>query len=698
MKGEVMKKKLLAMLLSLALLSSSAYMDVYAQETGENTAEDNQGEDNQGEDNQNEDEKENEAEYNLDGKEQNEEVITTAASDANSPANEEDEDDDNSILSDKIAGQVTIRFVDENGNKLRDNDTSFNTAWDYVGQSFADRLAQMVSSKSSIYSHIYYNDKFYVYKSCSLKEDEQVFTEDPLTITLTYTNNSGLVWLVYGQLANPNGKTIEEQFEMFTVAMDPYLVGMDGTSFNEQLQKIIDHNHNDNVTYSDYNGKTTYYFYECRNSDNKVVDTDKDKLVFDASNDQTFYFLFRSKVDKVKSSDITVSANSPSSIKAPSNKFTKDIPVVVGMGETSTELSDMSVHIDSDVIGSIADKVLTNDEIDAINSGKSLYVYTKSFYKNADDASISDEMDTIKKVSGGIPALVMDIDLIVQVEGFDGHNISGTGNKGITISVDIPDDVAITSASADKKRLFSVYSHHNGEAIACTDKKQITNRRLSFSANKFSVFSIVYEDVAVSSTSNGSSTTTSPNVSARNTSEKNGNATTSTAHNIYLQGSTSSSSSSSSSSSGFSNNSKVYGKGASKAYYTKIGKTSVRYDTPALSYNKKTIKIPDTIKINNKSYKVTSIAQEAFIGFDKLTSVTIGQNIKRINKNAFKGCKRLKTITIRSKKLTAKKVKNSLAGSYIKTIYAPKDKVKAYQTIFNLKNAGSKIAVKAKKK
>jgi hypothetical protein len=50
--------------------------------------------------------------------------------------------------------------------------------------------------------------------------------------------------------------------------------------------------------------------------------------------------------------------------------------------------------------------------------------------------------------------------------------------------------------------------------------------------------------------------------------------------------------------------------------------------------------------VNGITYKVTSIANNAFKGNKKLTKVTIGKNVTKIGKNAFSGCKNLKKITI----------------------------------------------------
>lgn len=56
------------------------------------------------------------------------------------------------------------------------------------------------------------------------------------------------------------------------------------------------------------------------------------------------------------------------------------------------------------------------------------------------------------------------------------------------------------------------------------------------------------------------------------------------------------------------------------------------------------VTIPNTIQLQNESYKVTSIANRAFKGNKKLTAVKIGDNVKVIGKEAFSGCKNLKTI------------------------------------------------------
>nr|MCR5102950.1 leucine-rich repeat domain-containing protein [Eubacterium sp.] len=56
------------------------------------------------------------------------------------------------------------------------------------------------------------------------------------------------------------------------------------------------------------------------------------------------------------------------------------------------------------------------------------------------------------------------------------------------------------------------------------------------------------------------------------------------------------------------------------------------------------VTIPATVKINGKSYKVTAIEANAFKGNKKLKTVTIGKNITTIGKGAFSGCTALTTV------------------------------------------------------
>lgn len=127
----------------------------------------------------------------------------------------------------------------------------------------------------------------------------------------------------------------------------------------------------------------------------------------------------------------------------------------------------------------------------------------------------------------------------------------------------------------------------------------------------------------------------------------------------------------------------VYRDKKTKAVYkvTKTGKNkTVQYVKPTNS--KVTVAvIPATIKIRGSAYKVTSIASKALQKKTRLKKVVIGSNVSSIGKNAFYGCKKLKTIQIKTTKLTAKKVgKNAFKGINKKAKFkVPAKKKKLYQ-------------------
>ena len=115
--------------------------------------------------------------------------------------------------------------------------------------------------------------------------------------------------------------------------------------------------------------------------------------------------------------------------------------------------------------------------------------------------------------------------------------------------------------------------------------------------------------------------------------------------------------------------------------------------------NAKSVKVPDVVSINGKSYNVTQISAKAFTG-SKIRTVTLGKNITNINKNAFAKSKTTKLI-VKTKQLKKTAVKGSLKGSKIKNVQVKvgnkktnKKFVKKYKKIFTKKNAGKKVAVK----
>jgi hypothetical protein len=136
-----------------------------------------------------------------------------------------------------------------------------------------------------------------------------------------------------------------------------------------------------------------------------------------------------------------------------------------------------------------------------------------------------------------------------------------------------------------------------------------------------------------------------------------------------------------------------------KAVYkvTKAGKTGGTV-TYVKSTNKKakTITIPATVSVEGITYKVTAVSASAFKNNTKVTKLTIGSNVSSIGKNAFYGCKKLKTITIKTKKLTSAKVgSNAFKGIYSKaTVKVPKKKLNVYKKFLKKKGIGKNVKVK----
>lgn len=113
----------------------------------------------------------------------------------------------------------------------------------------------------------------------------------------------------------------------------------------------------------------------------------------------------------------------------------------------------------------------------------------------------------------------------------------------------------------------------------------------------------------------------------------------------------------------------------------------------------KKVSIPATVKVGGVSYSVVEIANNAFKNDKKLTSVVIGKNISKIGKQAFYGCKKLKTITIQSKKLTNKRVGSKAFGKIHSkaTFKIPKAKYKSYRSMLKKKGTGKKVKYKKMK-
>ena len=104
------------------------------------------------------------------------------------------------------------------------------------------------------------------------------------------------------------------------------------------------------------------------------------------------------------------------------------------------------------------------------------------------------------------------------------------------------------------------------------------------------------------------------------------------------------------------------------------------------------ITVPDTLVIDGISYKVTSISKNACRGMKKLKKVTLGRNVKKIGKRAFYNCKKLKSVTVRTTKLKKTSLGKKAFFKILKkcTFYCPKKKKKVYKKYFQKAGAVGK--------
>ena len=128
--------------------------------------------------------------------------------------------------------------------------------------------------------------------------------------------------------------------------------------------------------------------------------------------------------------------------------------------------------------------------------------------------------------------------------------------------------------------------------------------------------------------------------------------------------------------------------------------TSAAEKNPTVVYKgskkqKASVTIPDTVTIDKVTYKVTSIAANAFKNNKKLKKVVIGKNVTKIGKKAFYGCSKLKNITVKTTKLTKKNVgSQAFKGIYKKAAFkVPKKKISSYRKVFRARGAAKTTKV-----
>ena len=108
----------------------------------------------------------------------------------------------------------------------------------------------------------------------------------------------------------------------------------------------------------------------------------------------------------------------------------------------------------------------------------------------------------------------------------------------------------------------------------------------------------------------------------------------------------------------------------------------------------KTIKVPDTIKVQGISFQVTEITDYALERCSACTNVTFGKNIKKMGNNIFSYWNHIKTITIKSEVLTSVE-KYAFEGVSNAKIKVSKNKLTKYKKLFKNKGLGDKTSIVA---
>lgn len=108
--------------------------------------------------------------------------------------------------------------------------------------------------------------------------------------------------------------------------------------------------------------------------------------------------------------------------------------------------------------------------------------------------------------------------------------------------------------------------------------------------------------------------------------------------------------------------------------------------------SKSFVNIPNSIVVKGIVYKVTSIGKNVCKGNRKLTKITLGVNVAKIGAKAFYGCRGLRIIVVKSKRLGSVG-KGALKGINPRAeIKVPAEKKKDYRKLF--KNKGQSRGVK----
>ena len=338
--------------------------------------------------------------------------------------------------------------------------------------------------------------------------------------------------------------------------------------------------------------------------------------------------------------------------------------------EVSLDLLSSKEHV-------LASVLTPQEMVEAVTGTSNVTVIIEVSDNQSPASSVSDAVKNASKTDSNL--YFFDMDMYLKKDNDTREKITSWKDT-ITLMAEIPESLRKAN------RLFTLYRTHvnekNIETAVLARKNAQTEDKYEFDTNRLCTMAYVYQDADVPAEDTPEDT---PDILAAPSSSTNtANSGSKDIHSYILPGSSGSSKSSGSSS--INDNLIKAGKSFSKGYYEKTGKNTVAYVCPRIKKHANKASVPSTIKSGKKTYKVTSVYGYAFTGYDHLRSVTIGKNVRSMKANAFYGCDKLSTLKIKSRKLTAKKIKGSLKGSSINKIIILKpatDKYSYYKKIFN---------------
>lgn len=208
---------------------------------------------------------------------------------------------------------------------------------------------------------------------------------------------------------------------------------------------------------------------------------------------------------------IPATDNGDGTITFASDKFStfavafKDLKFT-GKLENTTEKENNSCNAELSLSSdAIANKILTDDDLNKLASGEDVKVYLKvndiSSTVSTTDKNLIDSAKGSSNVS-----MYFDIKLQKKIGTSSPTNVTETNGK-VKISLQIPRE--LINSNSDVTRHYYVIRVH-GTDVTVLDCAKVDSQTISFETDKFSTYALAYKDIVNSSSgsSSGSSTTT----------------------------------------------------------------------------------------------------------------------------------------------------------------------------------------------